>query len=95
MIVNTVEKTVQPQGEDIGELLSKLEEMFPNGQWAEYKIAASIVYINNNYPIVPYVPIYPSIPTYPAPWYDHMRITCGTSSGTNVLGPGLTTEYLT
>ena len=79
MIVNTVEKTVKPQGEDIGELLSKLEEMFPNGQWAEYKIAESIVYINNN------LPIYPYVPTPQVPWYDHWRITCGTSTGTVTL----------
>lgn len=79
MIVNTAEKTVQPQGEDIGELLSKLEEMFPNGQWAEYRISPEKVLEYH------YYPTYPTLPTYPAPWYDQWRITCGTSSGTGII----------
>lgn len=80
MIVNTLEKTVQPQGEDIGELLSKLEEMFPNGQWAEYRIAPEKV-IEYHY--------YPQFPVYPAPYYDQWRVTCtpDTTGGTYTVDP--------
>lgn len=83
MIVNTVDKTVQPQGENIGEILSELENMFPNGQWAEYKITPLIVkeYVNiypqQIYPIQPY-----------QPYYEPFRTTCGdTTTGVTVDKP--------
>lgn len=85
MIVNTVDKTVQPQGENIGEILSALEDMFPNGQWAEYKICTEKVIEYHYYPYQ----TFNTFQTQPyTPYYEQFRITCGdTTTGVTVDKP--------
>lgn len=72
MIIDTVNKTITPAGEDLGTIVAELQVMFPNNEWKAYRIYNPIVtitekeYIN---PINPY-PYFPVIPSYPNPYYE-------------------------
>jgi hypothetical protein len=72
MVINTKDKTVTPQGETLGQIMTEIQAMFPNS-WQNYKIAAEITTTKERYP---YFPVYPQ-PEIPAqPFWDYWKITC-------------------
>jgi len=56
MIIDTTNKTVNPQNEKLGNIVAVLQEMFPKGEWKEYTIAPTVqtVEIRKEHPIFPY-----------------------------------------
>ena len=77
--IDTTQKVIRLEStENLGEFVTAIEQMLPNGLWKEFKIETNttIQWIN---PIV-WRDIYrpqPYFPTYPSyPW-----ITCGTNNG--------------
>ena len=72
--LNTKEKTIKlEENIKLGELFSKLDEIFPDLAWREYilEMGCTIVW-NNPIQITPYVPTYPANPNPYDPWI----ITC-------------------
>lgn len=65
--LNTAEKTIKlEENIKLGELFSKLEEMFPELAWREYTLeTGTIINWTTPVPYIPYVPTYPENPYCP------------------------------
>lgn len=77
--LNTIEKTIKlEENIKLGELFSKLEEMFPDLTWREYTLETGCTIVwNNPIQITPILPQQPYIPHYPwqEPWITYVGDT--------------------
>lgn len=73
--LNTKEKTIKlEESIKLGELFSKLEEMFPDLAWREYTLETGCTIVwNNPIQVTPTFPQQPYIPRYP---WENPWITC-------------------
>lgn len=75
MIINTKDKTVESQGENLGEVVGELQKLFPEN-WGDYKIATKVEIIQNWYPWYQWQ-ILPQPTVDPNPWWQQPYTTCG------------------
>lgn len=78
MKIDTLNKTIELQGENLGSAVETMKDLFPNGEWKDYKVIPQTItvkeYIRDYYP-QPYV--IPS-PIYPYPLNPLSPFTYGT-----------------
>lgn len=74
--IDTTQKTIKIEEEvNLGELFEKLEIMFPNQLWKEYKLEVSVITNWTNPIIITNPPTYPYYPTTQPYYLPYWTIT--------------------